>query len=71
MRCFWQAAATSDDERAIVVQCAACDKVADNVYKDTDITSFIDADDVVDAVSYRPLGDGMMRVIKPFGATLV
>ena len=72
VQCFWQAAETpAGDERAIVAQCKLCEHVAENVYTDTNVSSFIDAEDVVDAVSYRPLGDGMMRVIKPFVATLV
>ena len=58
-----------DERGAIVAECKLCEHVDGHTYKDSNVTAFINTEDVLDAVTYRPLGHGMIRVIKPFAAT--
>lgn len=50
------------------MQCIVCNRVSSNTFIDGSNVSFVSCSDVVDAMSYRPLGDGSFRVIWPFKA---
>ena len=62
--CFWQS------NNQIVAQCHECVKVSEFIYRDDTRVAFIMAESIVDAMAYRPLGDGSIRVIMPYAARL-
>jgi hypothetical protein len=63
--CFWQSI-----NNQIVAQCHECLKVSELIYRDDNRVVFIMAESIVDAMAYRPLGNGSIRVIMPHAARL-
>ena len=64
VRCFWQLA--DDDDAPLVAQCTLCDKLSAILYRDSETVSFIESDSIVDAMTYKPRDDGVIRVILPY-----
>ena len=50
----------------LTAQCTACERVEENVYRDSVAVSFVASHTIIDAVAYRNLGDGSFRVLLPF-----
>ena len=61
---FWK----SPSAEHIAMQCAIFENVDEYIYRDGNQTSFVSVDSIVDAVTYRPLTDGSIRVMLPFDA---
>ena len=65
---FWKHSGTSH----FVARCALWDRLDDScIYREGNGVDFILADNIVDAMSYRPLGDGTCRVLLPYAARVL
>ena len=58
---FWQSA-----YGVLPAHCSACERVEENVYRDSVAVSFVGSHTIIDAVAYRNKADGEFRVALPF-----